>query len=48
MPQAVSLSPPEGNVRTALKSPCAVNPHNAVTVSQQRMRSVWPRLAPHE
>jgi hypothetical protein len=31
-----------------MKAPCAVNLHNAVTVSQQPWGDVWPILVPHE
>jgi mRNA-degrading endonuclease toxin of MazEF toxin-antitoxin module len=36
------------NEEAGMKSPCAVNLHNAVTVSQQRLGNVWPSLVPHE
>jgi hypothetical protein len=43
MPSKVVLNEDDG-----MKSPCAVNRHNAVTVSQQRLGNVWPSLIPHE
>jgi hypothetical protein len=36
------------NEEDGMKSQCAVNLHNAVTVSQQAWGNVWPRSVPHE
>src|SRR5207302_2230277 len=43
--QAGSLWPPELRCEDGVKSPCAVNLHNAVMVSQQRLRGGVAQLS---
>jgi hypothetical protein len=36
------------NEEDGMKSPCAVNLHNAVTCRNSAWGNVWPNLVPHE